>query len=164
MWTVYITITQELETDPVYNRWCIACHTAWYCSCYLKFHVNYPFNICKWHLSKWNTIFLYKKKRFRFVLAPAALVTSKENKYLFVGNRRGLMNHAVNRVNFNFMLRWGKKTCLKLDFAVCEWKLRESIVQTCNQRIAESTLEGVHFTIALETLIVEGGSRGRCRK
>lgn len=29
------------------------------------------------------------------------------------------MNHAVNRVKFNFMLRWKKKkTCLKLDFAV----------------------------------------------
>lgn len=32
--------------------------------------------------------------------------------------------------------------------------LRESHVQACNQRTAVSTFEGVHFTIALETLIV----------
>lgn len=35
----------------------------------------------------------------------------------------------------------------------------ESLVQACNQRIAVSTVEGVHFTIALEKLIVEGGQK-----
>lgn len=94
-----------------------------------------------------------------------ALFPSTENKNLLVKNQKILQVDYENKqnnvrwwfmqVNFDFMLRW--KNSKKLDFGVWEWKTRESLVQACNQRIAVSTLEGVHFTIALETLIVEGG-------